>query len=93
MRRLLIAFLLLAPASAAERPRVYFTPESDFQQPLVKQLLKAKKTIDVAIYSFQATSKQNDPDYANLKKRGEITPLDAENNLLALPCSCQPSRL
>ena len=73
------AATLAAPgrALAEEDARVYFAPEDDFPRALVEQLLKAKKRIDIAMYSFHPSSKQGEEDYAALRKEFGITALDA----------------
>jgi phosphatidylserine/phosphatidylglycerophosphate/cardiolipin synthase-like enzyme len=68
---------LLATAALAAEPKVYFAPQDDFQKALVKEILSAKTSVDIALYSFQPTSKEKDANYKSLKKRGEITPMDA----------------
>jgi phosphatidylserine/phosphatidylglycerophosphate/cardiolipin synthase-like enzyme len=67
---------LAGPAAAAE-PKVHFSPQGAFPQALAKALLKAEKSIDIALYSFQATSKAGEEDYKALLKKGQVTPLDA----------------
>ena len=60
-----LALLLVAGAPArGGEPVVHFAPQGDFPRALAKELLSAKKTIDIALYSFQATSKQDEEDYA-----------------------------
>lgn len=86
MRRIALAALccaLLATQAPAAEPKVFFAPQDDFQRDLVKELLSAKKTIDIALYSFQPTSKKKEADYAALKKRFEITPVDAIREVVA----------
>lgn len=82
-----LAFALaLTPTSAQAKesgPRVYFSPGGDFPRALARLLLGARERIDVALYSFQATSKRGEDDYARLLAAGEVSPLDALREAVA----------
>ncbi len=60
-----------------ETAEVYFSPQGDFPKALVKNLMSAKKSVDIAMYSFFPSSKKDAKDYKTLRRNFEITPLDA----------------
>ncbi|MFC1706957.1 phospholipase D-like domain-containing protein [Planctomycetota bacterium] len=81
-----LAFLLglvltVNSAARADTAEAFFSPEDNFKKALVQTLLTAKRSVDIALYSFHPTSKRDEKNYAELLKRSEITPLDALREL------------
>ena len=70
----LLGLLLLSSAGISGEPtkpetaEVYFSPQGDFPKALVKNLMSAKKSVDIAMYSFFPSSKKDAKDYKTLRR-------------------------